>query len=134
MIASWKLDTSVKGGPVHDGDSFHVVATFTDVSLDTPGYDNWLFTVQVREMVRLAHCNAPELPSPAAVSARTAVIAWFDDLASRTQLGAINLIPLGRDKYKRLLADVVDENGHKLSDYVLGLPGVTPMELHDQLL
>lgn len=134
MNVTWALNYAIRGGPIHDADSFHVMGHMTaSVVNDIPGYEGETIEVGklVPEMTRLAHCNAAELSTPTGKAAQASVVAWFGD---RFRAGDyIPLVPMGRDKYKRLLCDVILADNTKLSDFVLSLPGTVPMSLHDQL-
>jgi hypothetical protein len=134
MQAHWMLNYGIKGGPIYDADSFHVLGTMTaEVEISVPGYEGMLISIDyhVTEMTRLAHCNAPEMSTPTGKAAQASVVAWFGE-----RFGAgepIPLVTLGRDKYKRLLCDVVLSDGSKLSDFVLSLPGTVPMSVQQQM-
>jgi endonuclease YncB( thermonuclease family) len=127
MDAEWSLVS------VYDADSFHVNGTFTgDMPFGLPGYEGRStgIYVRVQEMVRLVRCDAAELDTALGRKARDEVRRWF---AERVDPENLSLRLTGRDKYKRLLADVVARDGSTLSEFVLGLPGSVPMKLFDQI-
>lgn len=76
--------------------------------------------------------NAPELATASGKAALAAVEGWL------AEHGPIfDLWIFGRDKYGRLLADVADPAGDRLSAFVLTLDGSVPMtarELHERLV
>lgn len=134
MNATWILNYAIKGGAIHDADSFHVLGFLAEsVPINVLGYEGMEIDIsyRVQEMTRLAHCNAAEIATPAGKAAQASVVAWFGERFSAGD--PIPLVPLGRDKYKRLLCDVILSDNSKLSDFVLSLPGTVPMSLHDQL-
>lgn len=127
MDAQWSLVS------VYDGDSFHVNGTFTgELPFGLAGYEGRScgLLIRVQEMVRVVKCNAPEMDTAAGRTARDAVRQWF---AANTDIRNVTLELAGRDKYKRLLADVVGVNGDRLSGFVLSLPGAVPMKLAAQV-
>lgn len=119
--ATWDLVS------VYDADTIHVEGLVSYlVEQDYRGL-TMSAAVVVREKVRLAHCNAPELATPAGRAARARVVEWLEG-------EAIEMIGLGRDKWGRWLADVKRlSDGALLSAFVLTLPGSVPLELRKQL-
>jgi endonuclease YncB( thermonuclease family) len=140
MPVTWMIDPT-EGVPseqgVHDGDTFHVIGDVRVPLRDVAGVDTlrglaYTLGTEVKEKVRLAHCNAPELkvngkPSPLGSAARDAVKQWL--LAE-----PFRMLGYGRDNYGRWLADVQRLSDQTLlSQFVLSLPGSEPMSVRAQL-
>lgn len=119
----------------HDGDTFFVRVEakplLAQMSVRTKAM-LWPLLKEVSHLtpnIRLAHCNAVEIDKPGGVEARDAVTRWL------TTRSALLLDWKGRDKYERLVADVLKGSRREsLSEFVLALPGTVPMELHRQLV
>jgi endonuclease YncB( thermonuclease family) len=127
MDARWELVS------VYDADSFHVNGYLhAQVAVGLPGYEGRAVGLEmvVQEMIRVVLVNAAELDAPGGRAARDAVRAWFAREVDPTN---VPLLLKGRDKYKRLLADVVLPDGRKLSQFILSLSGSVPMKLFDQV-
>jgi hypothetical protein len=134
MPVMWMVDPT-RGVPseqgVHDADTFHVVGTIVLPLVDAVapgtlrGLDYDMVTV-VREKVRVAHCNAPELSTPQGRPARDAVKQWLSE--------PFRMLGYGRDNYGRWLADAQRISDQTLlSQFVLSLPGSVPMSVREQL-
>lgn len=108
---------------VHDADTIHVSLPMYAL---IPGADEWL------ENVRVAKVNAAELSTDAGKRAAIEVANLLGP-GGPTSDGH-ELLVYGRDKYGRLLADLTLRDGKLLSEFVMGLPGSSPMNLREQLV
>lgn len=86
-----------------------------------PEYATWL------PKIRLAKVDAAELNERNGALARDTVTEFFA-APFRCELQAT-----GRDKYGRLVADILRSDGKRLSEQILALPGSEPVSLQAQL-